>query len=870
MSSGLPLLGPNRWATGTGHGYFSALSDIERPIYKKVVRGIQHLIRDLDPRSFHLFTSGLVISSTLPPQQQLLLLNCRYRIIKKLYSYYDTSTTIKNLINYRFPSKYQDDSSLERLTVDVGLDQWSDFVHFTQDNFSKQDCEDEEYQFIPDFQVPLTNEEKSLFRYRHTYTTNRYPLYGERWGISFSFYEDMLPAELRHKVFSFLRQYHLLSFKNSKLLYSALKKLTSAVKYMHKPSFWPYLVNLETFGGYVNGVFTDSTFDEVFDWTNIIREHTVNGSVLIFLLKFYHYARDVCKDLIMRPEDNTYLTPQQFIDDPLNYFVNGSTMERVSVRDESGQKVRKTKTAAYSGMSKRNLMKLMYNTKPMKARIILKRETGKLRPVINSEDSLYLQMTYAHTFIEPRVRGSPLSTLFMSNSQYATTQISWVRSIVHNRVYNVPLDQSNFDHQSNTDMILLAIHAFALFSENTHYRNMLHLILKRIQLGTSIALPNSSSLFGFKGVLSGWKWTAFLDTVINLAELRTISSCFPSLFLPQVCAQGDDDLIATANLHDALLLVAGYKAVNISVNMKKFFISKQYNEFLRILYDKNGCRGYPARSINALLSRSPITKDPVSGILRARQQLTNWMIAHNRGLNVTDFMRDDICNANQLSADRFEAWLHSPASVGGAGMFPWAATWVSISPGTILKHAHTGIAFSENPQEQEFLSKMISDYTNTLDTPGEIRDVPRLRSLRCDRPGRLPISPKFRDELYSNMFQLQLLKERQVSNKDYASMIDSIHPEQRQTAHTIRQKCGNAVFMDWYTGKLDYHCPVVPNVAERIVSAFAQRFYEQAFFNVVTYNNNKLVNKTLIKRSALWAEMAIYNYIMRIPYHLAQ
>jgi hypothetical protein len=131
------------------------------------------------------------------------------------------------------------------------------------------------------------------------------------------------------------------------------------------------------------------------------------------------------------------------------------------------------------------------------------------------------------------------------------------------------------------------------------------------------------------GVLSGWKWTALIDTMVNIAELNIAKRCVERWTGEKVDiiynAQGDDDDIRCQNLKHSIMLCHTYSYLGLKINPKKFFLRKNINEYLRKV-QLNGIQlGYPARMVLTFNEVNPIREKQSSEMATIHADVKNWL-----------------------------------------------------------------------------------------------------------------------------------------------------------------------------------------------------------------------------------------------------
>lgn len=266
---------------------------------------------------------------------------------------------------------------------------------------------------------------------------------------------------------------------------------------------------------------------------------------------------------------------------------------------------------------------------------IEKRERGKVRDVIGMDIETYLVMSYLDIFVSQLFSGQKFSTLFMGSNHKLSFDIKRLKDCNSRRVWNVPLDQSSFDHQVNPIMLKVTLLALrdVMFSRGYYsrdIRNAWRLVIRRLTNPKFMGYitVNNDKIKVNNGVLSGWKWTALLDTLVNIGELLCCKSILrdKGFFVERLefNAQGDDDDVLVPELSTALALCETYSALDLLINPAKFFISKRVNEYLRKVYTNGSVTCYPARMVLTFTQVNPIRNVPVSQLMEVQTLVNNY------------------------------------------------------------------------------------------------------------------------------------------------------------------------------------------------------------------------------------------------------
>jgi hypothetical protein len=265
---------------------------------------------------------------------------------------------------------------------------------------------------------------------------------------------------------------------------------------------------------------------------------------------------------------------------------------------------------------------------------------------------------------------------------------------------NIPIDQSKFDHHArketlfnlNTAIIELLKHNLG---EEHDAVGVMRKIRKQLTKGiVRYRMPDNTLREAeyHSGVLSGWTFTAFYDTMINVAESmvaqKLIKEQYSYIITPTLeNFQGDDQLMQYNTWNEAILHYAAMKSFGLEIHLQKSFFSVKHNEYLRKYSTAEYINGYPARMLNALCWLYPgdtIQKDKSQ---YASALYDNWEKMAQRlrisTTHVSKFMEEDMKGA-KIPKAIYSAIIHAPRVFGGKGVKPWKAQMVNKIGGSWL------------------------------------------------------------------------------------------------------------------------------------------------------------------------------------------
>lgn len=188
------------------------------------------------------------------------------------------------------------------------------------------------------------------------------------------------------------------------------------------------------------------------------------------------------------------------------------------------------------------------------------------------------------------------------------------------------------------------------------------------------------------GLLSGWRITSILGTIISLSASSKIIED-NKLFSTDKGAQGDDVVLySNMDTCDIEHLVSSYNSFGLFANDKKT-ASGKVGEFLKKVRCGLGNLGYPALAIRTLVYANPWISN--YSYEREEEMAHGWMTLASRLIphatrpnfhkRIQSFC---VSNLRQRWGDKdWESWLCTPQSAGGGGCREWMnpnKRWVTL------------------------------------------------------------------------------------------------------------------------------------------------------------------------------------------------
>lgn len=698
-------------------------------------------------------------------------------------------------------------------------------------------------------------------------------------GISMTLYLKAIEPAVRGRILSALEQVGMLEWTDRDSILLALNDLSVIAKKCREMLFdgeWMKWVDMQTLADY-KPLLGDIVFeDDIVDWITGTAVHTLFDSEELFLILF----EAGCKEfLISAPAAQNrarmrVITIDLFCADPAYWQVGGSSSGKKLTLMYKGKVVgaKRTKNATAMAMSESEVRSMLLGKEKQENMAIQKREKAKVRAVIAGGLRLYLQMSFVSATLEQLLAGHPNTTLFMNIKQVADLWIRMGEDTLEGRSVCMPIDQSKFDHVVSKKMIDVVNATIRWFLRLWDLPNIGE--LERIMDLIEYAIDGGTVTVGKrvieyqKGILSGWRWTALYDTIVNAGELLAFRGVIlhttGSNVLEDYVCQGDDVRCKLPSYPAATALWTYYEEAGFIVNPRKFFMDTVTDEFLREVAYRGRVRGYPARAVGSLVWRNPVNPEPAKGALRIKEMYSGWKLLFDRtGVYEWNLARKDISRGNAISVADLEALEITPASVGGVGLFPpvVGVQWKVISVG----QENRGWTWSQLPPFAHSLSKRYPVSADGLSKiwlngvqPAEVTQRKYDPSIVSDVTTVIPI---FRAMLKGNIIGIPIQAQADPSLPPSVVAVyqserwdnpDWLAAESKLYYSRIERVCSRGVLRDWIEGKLPFNAPMVIGFSPSVVAPTHNQV--SAYWWGWCLLQGK-VNRSLVIRAGVTAEL---------------
>lgn len=530
-----------------------------------------------------------------------------------------------------------------------------------------------------DLHRPLSKDERARQRFLYN-NTDLVEYFGPRFGQGLALLlrtvETSHGALVREWVIDPIVAAGPRAFKSEAALRRMLKRVGSLAK-VHGDAVpgWKGLVGLEVLGGYVAAPPADDFLDDVVQWVSGPGPdvHAVPGWFGAYRRAAAQFVRGV------RPGSpplsfSEYIAQMDWcrpgssdVPSDVQVVVDG---EIVSVRD--------TKDLLGFALTHEEIMRIALDPQPKPARAMVKREAGKARAVLVSDLSLYLKMAWLSTYLEPAMRRIEGTSLFFDASDQAAMWERLGRDSRDSSLWKLPLDQSKFDHNITLEMIEVVFDVMSTMVVGDEAERVLAQVRHALVVAPSVVVVGSHTVRIEKGVLSGWRWTALLDTWINFSQCYGSLLWLESIGIPVdlnkegLFCQGDDVRYCHPNPGVCVALCEVMRRVGFDINPSKTWLSPTRDEFLRqVAVDGLVC-GYAARAITSIQWRNPIRIEPRDPVGLVGMTVNQWLVLCSRGCppaRVRALATSQVVRlARRFGVDpqHLTSYITAPASIRGA------------------------------------------------------------------------------------------------------------------------------------------------------------------------------------------------------------
>lgn len=334
-------------------------------------------------------------------------------------------------------------------------------------------------------------------------------------------------------------------------------------------------------------------------------------------------------------------------------------------------------------------------------------EASKSRTVIAYDTYSFFRCSYLESFIH--IPGKEFWSTLEANPIRKNKARQSICQALRDRRYVLCVDQSSFDqHQSKSLVIYALTYLFKRIQQlNPQTSDVIAAELTSLNRCLLYTDDKKVNLKPWNcGLLSGYKFTALLGSLLNRAEFLTV--CQRLNIAPEGgFFQGDDAISWFKHPVSKQAIVNKYAEMGLVVNPLKTWYGTRVTEFLREIYTPEAVYGMPSRCALSLIFHKPKPYKLQPEQLFAKN-ISNLQKATRRGLSVDTiaytyiywFLSNHYFDQQPRNFNRLvRLYMSTPVSLGGAGLTPFHPDNPCIS----LKRYTTT---SDNYKEFTILSKI--------------------------------------------------------------------------------------------------------------------------------------------------------------------
>lgn len=402
----------------------------------------------------------------------------------------------------------------------------------------------------------------------------------------------------------------------------------------------------------------DKIFSDIDNWTS----STIGGKTKTIDMEIFSQTLDTTLQQWIPFPSSQCLTYHEFANDPLRWGTSGGAPPVVLFNKKIKSKWAWALYHLFDGTTMKDNPNIALEAEKASttAKVALKEETQKTREIITTPIDSYLRQTYLLYRRKKIPIPSPISGPQWLPGMEATNY-SWYGCI----------DGERFDHCVPKEAIIMLVDKLGDVDQETR-----QVADKEIQHLRSLTIEWSGRSWDFNGgVLSGWKFTSILGSLVSLAaanyiirETGTRGSVYPGVM-------GDDVVLMSHTTSiSAETMVSLYEQFGLKANLKKT-VSGPQGEFLRKVRSRGGSWAFPALDLKTITHAAPWITN--TQFIMEEECATAWhtllsrMLPHSTDPDrikaaIEKYTISDLNNRFGRDKD-WSRWLHTPLSAGGGG-----------------------------------------------------------------------------------------------------------------------------------------------------------------------------------------------------------
>ena len=543
-------------------------------------------------------------------------------------------------------------------------------------------------------------------------------------SLNWSFYREELVAIGKERLIK--------KYKLDDMMYDfdTLKELIVSV-FSSGSEDYEYIMGLDTLWGWKELASPQDIKEKIYNWVNNSFKPVIDGDEEKFLTQFRIKVASILSWKSGMLEQETSI--DDFVTNIASTGTSGSAFDSDKNKVElkykgEGVKFTNNKYAKSAYLSAQNKKDRLKRKVRQKANVSQKIEFWpKVRIIVSSDFDTTMKMRFIDTWLQSWMKGNANSTLWQTKQQSFDM---WLAIAKNESGYNIPIDQSAFDHHVTKRMVMVMLEEIRELIETRAINNdelleVMDSIIYALDGGKVYYKdPKTGDTVNWtyeSGILSGWQWTAFLDTLANIAENLMAQDQVRSLGVDvqvlQFNAQGDDDLLRVNSPAVAFGILTAMRRFGFEIHKYKSFISKKHNEYLRRYAKDKEVNGYPARMVNNLLWLYPGDRYQKSVLSRLSGAKDKWVKFYERMKNssrlVSTLKRE--YSAMKIDPKIYIKYLGTKRTYGGAGLIKGDEDYIIEEYNPEAKEEDGGFSLSRDLGYQDFQLRFGRDQTREME-----------------------------------------------------------------------------------------------------------------------------------------------------------
>lgn len=296
-------------------------------------------------------------------------------------------------------------------------------------------------------------------------------------------------------------------------------------------------------------------------------------------------------------------------------------------------------------------------------------EPARARLVQSYDTWSFIRCSYIESFIKDYNSSGLWTSMGFGNKKTMDLYLS----LLSMDGVRLAVDQSGFDlHQSKELVISTAERLFSYLIAKSKSKDLERVCAVELACLRNVRMEFSSYGKSGKwefGLLSGYKFTALLGSILNMAAFNYACDRL-GYRIKYSCFQGDDAVAVMYSTVDREAIAEIYAEIGKKVNVLKTWVSDRRTDYLHLLFDRDKMmvRGYPSRICKSLIWNKPGFSETYNKIGKLNELVSLLLKGERRGLiNMTLVLKRHMISNFDLPVSDIENWIFSSSLVNGAG-----------------------------------------------------------------------------------------------------------------------------------------------------------------------------------------------------------